>query len=299
MGAGLWMVASLVLVLIAIAYDVAQGTSTLEGVLAGELRVTPAIFVANNVSLALGIPTAFLTQWAVFGQRPRWLSSVAGGFRWNWFWRVLGIALVPYLVYLAFEITVMGGLDGLAWQANSLFMIAAILLTTPLQAAGEEYLIRGLLTRLVGAYLSRMAGLVVATIISALVFMALHGAGDPWLNAFYLLFAVVGSILVWRTGGLEAAIALHVVNNVVGMAGLPFSDISELFDRQAGSGNALVLVQMTLILVVAALALWSGRRRRLVSESAPGAPLPAPVYAQLNNSTAWTTTEVRHEQHPG
>jgi len=50
------------------------------------------LFIVNNISIAIGVPIAFLTHWIVSRQRPRWLSSVAGGFRWRPFWRFLAIA---------------------------------------------------------------------------------------------------------------------------------------------------------------------------------------------------------------
>ena len=110
---------------------------------------------------------------------------------------------------------------------------------------------------------------------SAVIFMLLHGAGDPWLNAFYLLFAVTSSALAWRTGGLEASIAMHVVNNVTAMVLLPFSDISEMFNREAGVGSPVLLVQMAIMLGAAALVLWRAQRRNVVRVAAPGAVAPA------------------------
>ena len=49
--------------------------------------------------------------------------------------------------------------------------------------------------RAIAAWLPRTAGLLVSTGVTALIFMWMHGAGDPWLNAFYLLFAVAASVL--------------------------------------------------------------------------------------------------------
>ena len=51
------------------------------------------------------------------------------------------------------------------------------------------------------------------------MFFALaHGTQDGWLFGDRLAFGVVASWLAWRTGGLEAPIALHVANNLVSLA---------------------------------------------------------------------------------
>ncbi len=272
MGAAIWFVVNVVAGGLAMIYDLAVGNTTWAdyGSLDG-FKTTPAFFLANNLALASAIPIAALTQWACFGQRPRWMASVVGGFRWRWCLECVAWLLPLYLLSLVIDL-VLGGPPTIEITASTGFMIAAILLTTPLQAAGEEYLLRGLGQRAIGAWLPRTAGLVISTAVTAVIFMLLHGAGDPWLNAFYLLFAVTASVLVWRTGGLEAAIAMHAVNNVVSMTFLPFTDISDMFDREAGVGSPWILVQMAIMLGGAALVLWRAKRRNVVTMAAPGAP---------------------------
>lgn len=249
--------------------EVASGRVTLEELLAG--RITPMAFLANNLSLAALVPLSYLTAWAVFGQRPRWLASIAGGFRWGLFGRFAGVAAVVLAVTTGLELALTGGVEGAAWNQDSLFLIVTILVTTPFQAAGEEYALRGLGSRAIGSWFgSRRVGLVVSTAVTAFVFMLLHGAGDPWLNGFYVLFAVAASVLVWRTGGLEAAVALHVVNNLIGEAFLPFTPIDDLFNRQAGVAGPEIGIQVAAIVVATGLMLWLGKRRGLASSAAPG-----------------------------
>ena len=277
MAGGLFFAASLVFTLPAMLYDMSTGATTMEDYTSlDSFRMTPAFFLANNLVLASCVPIAGLTQWACFGQRPRWISAVTGGFRWRWFGECVAWVLPIFLASLLLDV-VLGGLPELQVNPATGFMIAAILLTTPLQAAGEEYLLRGLGQRAVAAWLPRMAGLAVSTAVTAVVFMLLHGAGDPWLNAFYLLFAVATSVLAWRTGGLEAAVAVHLVNNVVAMIFLPFTDFSDMFDRGAGAGSPVLLVQMAIMLGAAAVLLWRARVRGVVVRTAPGAAgVPGP-----------------------
>lgn len=276
----IWIVGNLMLTTGALLYDVATGRTDL-----GEIRpgssmaeqlaavMTPLMFAANNVSLALAVPLAGLTAWAVHGQRPRWLSSIAGRFRWSLFGRFSLIAAGVLAVSMGAQILLGGGVGELSWNGDSLFLIVTILLTTPFQAAGEEYAMRGLATRAIGSWFtSRRVGLVVAAAVTAVAFMALHMAEDAWLNVFYLLFAVLASVMVWRTGGLEAAVALHVANNLLGEAFLPFTPLEDVFDRSAGVAGPETLWQMAAVLVVAGLILWQAHRLKLPRTAAPAAP---------------------------
>ena len=106
---------------------------------------------------------------------------------------------------------------------------------------------------------------------STATFVLLHASDDAWLNLSYVGFGLVGCWLVWRTGGLEAAIAMHVVNNLTSEMVMPFIDFSGLFDRSAGTGDASVLIQLALMAGAAALITWLAKRRGLVRRSAPGA----------------------------
>jgi membrane protease YdiL (CAAX protease family) len=49
---------------------------------------------------------------------------------------------------------------------------------------------------------------------TAVVFALFHGVQNPWLFGSRLVFGLLAGILVWRTGGLEAAVAIHVINNL-------------------------------------------------------------------------------------
>lgn len=266
-----WFLLSLVVSTPIVLFDAASGRLDVQKATSGELVMTPWLFVANNVSLALAIPMAGLTAWAVFGQRPRWISSIAGGFRWGLFLRFVGVAVPILLVSFGVEV-LLAGPPQLVWNADSWFLIIAILLTTPFQAAGEEYGVRGILARSIGSWFgSSRVGLVVATALTSVVFMLLHGAGDPWLNGYYFGVGVVCSILVWKTGGLEAGIALHVVNNLVGELTLPFGGLATMFDRGAGAAGPEILIQMFFTVALAAALLWVARRLRIPQSAAPGA----------------------------
>lgn len=273
---GTWFIVSILAGLGVIGYEMAVGNLDPEALLEGEIPTTPVFFLVNNLGLALAIPLAWAAHRVVFGQGIGWLSSIAGRFRWGLFGRFAGFVLACYLVWTAVEIALGGVPQGLAIRPETGFLLVSVLLTTPLQAAGEEFALRGLGARAIGSWFpASRIGLVVSTAITGVAFMLLHGAGDPWLNAFYLYFGVLACVLTWRTGGLEAAVALHVVNNLLGLAWVPFTGVEGLFDREAGVGDPTVLLQMGVVTLVAAGLLWLGSRAKLSRSAAPGVALEA------------------------
>lgn len=241
---------------------------------------TPLLFAVNNVLVAVLVPICLGAGWLFTGQRPGWLVSITGRFRWRWAARCLAIVVPIWLGYTGLQFWLSGVLPTLAVNPWTVFLIIVILLTTPFQAAGEEFLLRGVLTRAIGAWIPNpRAGLVVATAVTSVVFMVMHGAGDVWLNAFYAVFGVCASILVWRTGGLEAVIVIHIVNNVLAESILPFGDISAMFERGAGAGSPLLLIDMSVVILASAVLYWQARRAGLSFRAAPAAEAGQPVPA--------------------
>ncbi|GAA3682723.1 CPBP family intramembrane metalloprotease [Nonomuraea antimicrobica] len=167
--------------------------------------------IAPVLLLVLG--TAALLQ----RRRPGTLSSVAGRLRWSWLapcalLAVLALALGQGAQWLALT---SAGLDAqmLGWAGWQAFLplIVVILLLVPFQAAAEEYVFRGWFMQALGAHVrSPIWGIV----IGSALFASLHGYSWAGLLDVFAFGAVMAWLSV-RTGGLEAAIALHVVNNVV------------------------------------------------------------------------------------
>ncbi len=269
LGAVVWMLVNAALALAGMLVD---GVDLIAMATTAKVVLGPWGFLGNNVGVASGIVVAVLVQWLVFGIRPKWLSSVVGGLRWRWLGLCTAIFLPLWLILLGISFVLDGPPEGFMIRPYTALMIVGILLTTPFQAAAEEYLFRGLEQRLVASYFkAETLGWVVATIVSTATFVLLHASDDAWLNLSYVGFGLVGCWLVWRTGGLEAAIAMHVVNNLTSEMVMPFIDFSGLFDRSAGTGDASVLIQLALMAGAAALITWLAKRRGLVRRSAPGA----------------------------
>jgi len=247
----------------AIGWDIYRGHTTFADLLAMKLDLTPALLLSVNLSNAACIPLSMLLQRAFYGQRGRWTSSVAGRFRWGLLGRGALVALPFWAAYLV--ITLVTAPESVRTPTGTyLALLVIVVLTTPFQAAGEEYGARGLITRGAGSWFaSPRAALLVGTLLSGGVFTLAHGAGDPWLIAFYFAFAVVLSLITWRTGGLELAVLLHTANNLVAFGSLVLlqQDTSSVFDRGAGSAGPSVLLPAAILLLSSgALWLWASRR---------------------------------------
>ena len=114
---------------------------------------------------------------------------------------------------------------------------------TPLQAAGEEYFFRGWIMQNVGAWFARpIVGLVASLIVSAVAFSTAHLSPDPWVLGTIACLAVASGLAAWRTGGLEAGIAMHAVNNVLTFFFvLIFGGWSQAFVGEQTSGTPMML----------------------------------------------------------
>ncbi len=181
----------------------------------------PLGLAATNLVIATLIPAAVLAVWLVHRVRPGLLGSVTDRLRLDVLRRLLPVAALVVVVFFVAGFLVppvgIGKVD--APSAGTLVgLMVVILLTTPVQAAAEEVGFRGYLSQAVASFWARpLVGTLVAGAVSATLFALAHGTQDPALFADRFAFGVIASWLVWRTGGLEASIALHVANNVVGL----------------------------------------------------------------------------------
>ncbi len=286
---GLFVVGYLIISLLvqggAVLLDTATGRVDPEDLAAGQLTMTPALLLSVNITNALCIPLSGLLIWGFYGQPVRWMHSVTGWVRWRLMARA-AVVIVPIWVVYIVVLTIIGPpADRGRLTAESAALLVIVLLTTPFQSAGEEYGARGLIARAAGSWSADpRVSLAVATLVSSAVFMVAHGAGDPWLIAYYFLFGVGLSLVVWRTGGLEVAVVIHAINNVCafGIAILMGQDLDQSLDRSAGTGGPFMLLPIFVLAGVTALVWWlagrAGVSRHFRPLSSP-APVPAPPSA--------------------
>ncbi|GII56987.1 hypothetical protein Pth03_53760 [Planotetraspora thailandica] len=165
--------------------------------------------------IALAIPLVLGAAWAIQRRPPGTLSSVAFRIRWRWLGLCLLVALVAVGLAQFAEVgtlMVTGQNLGFSWVGWDRFItpLIVILALVPFQAAAEEYAFRGWIIQAFGAYLK---GPWPGILLGAAAFASLHGYTD-WGIAYVFGFGVLMGWLAVVTGGLEAPIALHVMNNI-------------------------------------------------------------------------------------
>jgi membrane protease YdiL (CAAX protease family) len=226
--------------------------------------MAPLTFAVVMISLVSLIPSAMFASWIVNGVRPRFLSSVAGGFRWRWLVRCLLITVPIFVIFLGLQFAI--GWDHSPRPPQWGILLIMVIIAIPFQSAGEEFAFRGLVLQNVGAWFGNArVGLVVAMIPSVILFALAHGSFDPWVFADLAIFALSSCIVAWRTGGLEASIALHASNNVTLMiATLLFGGWDHVFVSSNTQGSPIAPLSTLFVNGISiAVILWQARRVRL------------------------------------
>jgi membrane protease YdiL (CAAX protease family) len=234
---------------------------------------TPLGLAYLNLVLATGIPLTWLIIRVVHGLRPRWLASVLPRLRWRYLLACVGLALLALIVTIVVSALlpaqpggdVSGELNDFTRTTRDFVLVLVLL--TPLQAVGEEYAFRGYLTQAFGGIFRHPVPPVLA---QAVLFALAHGLGQG-IPIFFdrLAFGLVAGTLVILTGGLEAGIAMHVVNNLLafGLA-LAFGDMGSSLEPTGGSWW-MIPVTLTQSLVYLGLALLVARRMGLATRADP------------------------------
>ncbi|MFI9170860.1 lysostaphin resistance A-like protein [Streptomyces lincolnensis] len=224
------------------------------------------------LAIASALPVVLLAaRW--IGRRPAGtVSSVTGGLRWRWLGLCV-LAALPVLAVTTGAVLLLPTDDGppSRWAGWEVFgpALAMLVVLVPLQAAAEEYVFRGWLTQAVGAFLRSPWW---ALVPQAVLFAAAHGWGTPWGFADLVVFGVVAGWLTVRTGGLEAAIGLHAVNNLLAF-GLSAAVVDGLKSDDTAADAPWQLVALSL----AGIALYTAAVLRLARHRTPTRTVPAPA----------------------
>jgi membrane protease YdiL (CAAX protease family) len=248
----------------------------------------PWFLLLLNVSLIVAIPCVWMVWAVAHGMRIGWSSSVLGRLRRRLLLPFTRLALATLGAGIGLSVLlgfVLGGEEVTGPVPSFGWLLAVVILTTPLQSAAEEYFFRGYLSQAIAGWVRHpRAGALAAAVVSAALFSAAHVPPDvpTFLDRF--AFGLAASAVVWLTGGLEAAVVLHAVNNVLVfvLAGaLGEGVVTE--DVPAGTGILFLL--LTLLATAAYVALVARSRGRLRPEThteardlrMPGPPVPAPA----------------------
>jgi len=241
----------------------------------------PLLLAILLLSIVVMLPSYLLASRLINGPKAGFASSAAGRLRWGWMLlcaaAAVGVAVVlsAVLVVVPVEEEIV---DVVAPEANPAFWISfvVLLLLVPLQSAAEEYVFRGYLMQAIGRWLRHP---LFAILLPVPLFVLGH-LYDPVGQLSVGVFAVAAGWLSWRTGGLEAAIALHVVNNLMAfmLALWGLADVNDSSPGWIGFVQSIALIGAYCGVIE-----WLFRTRRLgrtVIVTPPVVPPPAP-YAPI------------------
>ena len=231
--------------------------------------------------LNLTLASLILVTWGivrfVHRMRPRWLMSVRPGIRWGFFWACFGLSLVAIFSQIVVGVFLPTDPNDVGASVNEITPTVVaigivVLLTTPLQAIGEEYAFRGYAMQAFGS-LTRQPW--IAIVISALLFAIAHGFQNVPLFLDRFAFGLMAGYVVYRTGGLEAGIALHIWNNLIAFGfALLLGDIDDSLNVSEVSwwNIPLTITQNGVYLI---LVLLVARRMGIGSRTTPPAVPPS------------------------
>lgn len=220
----------------------------------------PIIFSLFFGLVAILFP-ALLCARLIFGPRPWGLvHSVAGRMRWGWLLTCTGIAVCLYVV-VPFSLESLAGIRyqiaPRAQGSDLIWLLVLLFLLVPVQAYAEELVFRGYLMQSLGRWLKHPLW---AIALPAPLFMLAHNY-DFWGQLSVISMGLLSGYLAWRTGGLEASIALHVVNNLVAM-GMGILGAADPLLQEGSDFLTFAIALVTELLFVAAV-LWAHKRRQL------------------------------------
>ena len=221
--------------------------------------------LVTGLFLAVALPAVLLAWPIAHGVGPGRGLAAAGRLRVPLLRRLLVLALATAGVGVALGVAgavlladreTPGPVPELPW------VLVVGLLTVPLRAAAEEVLFRGYLAQAVAGWIGRpRAGAVVAAVVTSLLWAAAYGTDD--LTGFLgrLALGLAASAAVALTGGVEAAIALHVVVAVVVLLlGAVLGEDAVPGMVPGGPGEAFALVGALGLAAFVALAARRGTR---------------------------------------
>lgn len=233
--------------------------------------LTPLSIAATGISTAI---TAVLMTMLVAGMaKVSWRAVFRHGRAFDWrrvgiylFGSVVLVGLVTLVTALVAPDTM--GRGAFAVGATTIAIILVSLVAIPLQSAGEEIAFRGVIIPAAGSWFrnTRLA-VILGILVSSVMFAAVHVTLDPWLVSYLIVFSACTTVMGLLSGGLEAAMAFHVGNNLLnGIVNALFAGgESTTVERGVGAGpgaGVLLLMVMNVAVVVMVWYVERAKRKR-------------------------------------
>ena len=246
------------------------------------LETSDSLDVTNPLSLLVGLgaialllPAYLLASLLINGRRLGFASAVFGRLRWRWLIVCVGLAVAMAVVVAIVTSLLPPEQSGASLTppagATLWLSLLVVILVVPVQAAAEEYIFRGYLMQSIGRWLRHP---LFAILLPVPLFVIGH-LYDPVGQAAVALFAIAAGWLTWRTGGLEAAIAVHIVNNLLAFV----TGIATGADPAAADVGWVSFATSVLLLGGYCLAVEYVLRRRPIARTygLPRTQLPPPI----------------------
>lgn len=221
------------------------------------------------VSVILMWPAVEFATLCVYRRRLSSMISLHGGLRLRRLGRYMlygsAVWVVCAIVMVLFSVGSMGNLtSGIVWNQHVLAMLIAFVLLVPFQATAEEIVFRGLAMNVIGAWLRHPAW---AVLIPVPFFVFGHIYDLPGLIDVGIFAVIVGTLTI-ITGGLEAGIAFHIINNLFAFV----LGVLSGADLNATSSPTIEVVMSIIAPVGFAVIVVLDHRRRGGSSSRRGGP---------------------------
>ncbi|WP_146243652.1 CPBP family intramembrane glutamic endopeptidase [Curtobacterium sp. MCBD17_008] len=295
-------------IVIAIAYlvpiGVQRGPEGLNDLLAklseGALDPTdPLVLSMSLVSLVVLLPAIMLSMRIARLGPYGLLSSIRLRIRWGWLgWCLLPLLVLGIIMFLLQSWGMFAFDGGLHWNTAAIgqstvsvqtltVTILLVVLLVPFQAAAEEYVFRGFLMQTIGSWIPvRVVSTVVAVGVSTLLFAVLHvpNGYNIWGILDVGSFGLVAAVIVLRTGGLEATVLQHALNNIMifVLQAPGWSEIDLTGEGSQGSWQGFVVTLASSLGywgLVELVAHWRKLDRRFPGQEAPRFRGPVPPWA--------------------
>ncbi|MBS6101487.1 MULTISPECIES: type II CAAX endopeptidase family protein [Actinomycetaceae] len=251
-----------------------------EQLFTGEIDATdPVVFTVLMLSIAVLIPAVLAG--VALGARTGvgYFFSVEGRLRYKWLAACFAIA-IPIFALAFIPMSLLEGTEFKPGPQLAILLLLTLVLV-PFQSAAEELTFRAGFLQMFGSWIpNRWVSLLVATLASAPVFALLHGSLDVWILADLAVFSLCAVFLMWYTGGVEAAVAMHASNNMVILTIEAFSNTSDsLISEETTSTPASFLVSTVIMGTVTAALAFAAKKAKVSRVHDPSkTPQPDAVY---------------------
>lgn len=205
----------LYIVLIAISFFVLKKLMGIEQYLIGTKGSDIFSEQVLNIFLFSWFPIGLFINWIVFKSSPGNLMSVAGKVRWKWLFHCI-IVMLPIMTTVIIIQNFIEEPVSLTFNMSTLTAVAISFIFTPLQCMGEEMLFRGWAIQTFGPFFkNKKTGWIVIGLLASAAFSLAHNPSTFLIGIELFAFALISCVLIYVTGGMEACIVMHAINNVV------------------------------------------------------------------------------------